>query len=129
MIQIFLIDDHPLAINGIGAWLCTTGRFAISGTAKNLGEASILIRHLDPLPHIVILDVALGGEDGLDFIPMLKEICAERNAPVPGILVCSMYEDPFLVKRALDSGAKAYVAKTAESGEIIDAIETILNNE
>ena len=128
MISIALIDDHPLAINGIGAWLSSTGRFTIAGTARTLAEARSLLKMLDPLPAIIILDVALGAEDGLDFIPVLKEICNERKAgiQVPRVLVCSIYEDPFLIQRAIDQGAEGYVAKSAEFTEIINAIDSIL---
>jgi len=126
MTSIVLIDDHPLATNGIGAWLNGTGRFTVSGTAKNIAEASALMEQLNSLPDIIILDISLGTEDGLDFIPLLKKICARRNAPMPGILVCSMYEDPFLVQHAMDSGARAYVAKSAESKEILAAIYALL---
>jgi len=126
MTSILLIDDHPLATNGIGAWLNGTGRFTISGTAKNLAEASALVEQLENPPDIIILDISMGTEDGLDFIPMLADICAKRDAPMPGILVCSMYEDLFLVQRALDSGARAYVSKSAESGEILTAIDALL---
>ncbi len=126
MISIVLIDDHPLATNGIGAWLNGTGRFTVCGTAKNLAEASALMEKPGKLPEIIILDISLGAEDGLDFIPKLKEICAKRNVSVPGILVCSMYEDPFLIQRAIDQGARAYVSKSAESGEILTAIDALL---
>ena len=126
MISIMLIDDHPLAINGIGAWLKNTGRFEIAGTAGTLAEADALMKRLDPLPEIVILDLSLGAEDGLEFIPALKEICAKRKTALPGILVCSMYEDPFLIQRAIDLGARAYVPKSAELSEIITAIDALL---
>ena len=140
MISIALIDDHPLAINGIGAWLSSTGRFTIAGTARTLVQARSLLEKLDPLPAIIILDISLGAEDGLDFIPVLKEICTERktlqgtlapgiNIPrinIPRVLVCSMYEDPFLIQRAIDSGAQGYVAKSADFTEIICAIDSIL---
>ena len=126
MIPILLIDDHPLALNGIGSWLRGTGRFEISGSARTLAEARSLVEQIGNLPKIIILDVSLGKEDGLEFIPELKEICAKKKTALPGILVCSMYEDPFLIQRALDYGAQAYVAKSAEAGEIIVAIDAIL---
>jgi len=126
MISVALIDGHPLVTKGIGVWLNGMGRFTVCGTAKNLAEASALMKKLENLPEIIILDISLGTEDGLDFIPMLKEICAKRNAPMPGILVCSMYEDPFLIQHAIDSGVKAYVPKSSESGEILTAIDTLL---
>jgi NarL family two-component system response regulator LiaR len=126
MIPIALIDDHPLAINGIGAWLEGTGRFIVVGAAKTLAEAAALMEQLESLPKIIILDIALGTEDGLSFIPLLKEICEKRRSLIPDIMVCSMYEDPFSIQRAMDSGARAYVSKSAEPVEILKAIDTLL---
>jgi len=126
MISIALIDDHPLAINGIGAWLKSTGKFEIVGTAGTLADADKLMKRLDPLPVIIILDISLGEEDGLEFIPALKKICAARKAALPGILVCSMFEDPFLIQWAIDLGARAYVSKSAGADEMIAAIDTLL---
>jgi len=133
MISVVLIDDHPMLTNAISVWLETTGRFTIAGTAASLEEARILMKELEPLPQIVILDISMGGgnnasvqEDGLTFIPELEKICKERKAPMPAVLVCSMYEDPFLVQRAMDLGAKGYVAKSAAHGEITAAIDAIL---
>jgi NarL family two-component system response regulator LiaR len=77
-------------------------------------------------PDIIILDIALGTEDGLEFIPILKETCVKRKTALPGILVCSMYENPFLIQRAMDAGARAYAAKSSESAEIIAAIDALL---
>ena len=72
MTTIVLIDDHPFMINGIGEWLRSTGRFEVAGTAGSLGEARSLFDRLDSMPGVVILDITLGAEDGLTFIPELK---------------------------------------------------------
>jgi NarL family two-component system response regulator LiaR len=129
LISVVLIDDHPLAINGIGAWLNGTGRFTVSGTAKSLAEAAALMKEIRGLPQIVILDISLGPEDGLDFIAMLKKICEKRKAAMPGILICSVHENLFMVQRAMNLGANGYVSKSEEPGEIIAAIDAILNGE
>jgi len=132
MIPIMLIDDHPLTINGIGAWLTGTGRFTICAMAGNITEAVSIIEGIDELPVIIILDISLGEEDGLEFIPKLEEICKNKNANgssdtlLPNILVCSMYEDPFLIQQAFDMGAKAFISKSAKSSEIITAIDALL---
>jgi len=132
MILIMLIDDHPLVINGIGAWLTGTGRFNICATAGNITKAVSLIEGMNELPKIIILDISLGEEDGFDFIPKLKEICKNKKTNgssetlLPNILVCSMYEDPFLIQQAFDMGAKAFISKSANSSEIIAAIDALL---
>ena len=133
MIKVMLIDDHPLVINGIGGWLSGTGRFTICGTAENITEAVSLIESMNKLPEIIFLDISLGEDDGLDFIPKLKEICKNKDSSArgasaaPNILICSMYEDPFLIQQAIDMGAKAFISKSAKSSEIIAAIDALLN--
>jgi NarL family two-component system response regulator LiaR len=126
VIRVVLVDDHPLAINGISAWLSAAGGFAIAGAAGTTAQARELLESLDPLPEVVILDIALGGENGLAVIPALKETARKRKAPLPGIVVCSMYEDPFLVQSAFDAGAGAYVAKSSDIREILRAIDAVL---
>ena len=131
MIQIVLIDDHPVAIQGVETMLLSTGQFAIVGTAKNLAEACSLMEQIETWPEIVILDISLGKESGLDFIPMLKEITerrkADRGVNTPGVLVCSMHEDYLNIQRAINTGAQGYITKSAEPQEFITAIETILS--
>jgi NarL family two-component system response regulator LiaR len=126
MIQVVLIDDHPLAINGIGAWLSATGRFSIAGTAGNAAETQALLESLESPPPLLILDIALGKENGLELIPVLKEICEKRKAPRPGIVVCSMYDDIFVIQNAFDAGADAFISKSADIKEIITAIDMVL---
>jgi len=126
MIPILLIDDHQMVASAIAAWLRADGRFSIAATAATLDQARSLMEQLDPLPKIIILDVSLGKEDGLTLIPDLKTLCEKRKAPLPGILVWSMHEDPFLIQRAMELGAAAYVAKSAKSEEFLAAIEVIL---
>jgi NarL family two-component system response regulator LiaR len=112
--------------NGIGAWLSATGRFSIAGTAENLSQAGTLLAQLDSLPHIVILDVRLEKESGLDFISEIKKISGKRKEAVPRILVCSVFEDPLLIQQAIELGADGYVPKSSGTGEIITAIDAIL---
>ena len=124
MVTVTLIDDHPSVSGAIGAWLCSTGRFTIAGTAKNLTEARTLFTNPETLPDIIILDISLGKEDGLSLIPELKKIYKKRKTKI-AIMVCSVHENTFNVKRAMKLGAQGYVPKSAELSEILAAIDTI----
>jgi len=126
MIPVLLIDDHQTVSGAIGAWLGAEGRFYIVGNAATLEQARSLMEQLDPLPQIIILDISLGKEDGLTLIPEIKSLCEKRKAPLPGILVWSMHEAPFLIQWAMELGAAAYVAKSAKSEELLAAIEAVL---
>jgi NarL family two-component system response regulator LiaR len=129
MIQVVLIDDHPLAINGIGAWLSATGRFSIAGTAGSAAETRALLESPESLPPLFILDIALGKENGLELIPLIKETAQKRKAPLPGIVVCSMYDDVFVIQSAFNAGADAFISKSADINEIISAIDTVAAGE
>jgi DNA-binding NarL/FixJ family response regulator len=127
MIPILIIDDHQMVTSALSAWLCAEGRFFIAGTATTLDQARSLLEQLDPMPKIIVLDVSLGKEDGLALIPEIKTLCEKRKAPLSGILVWTMHEDPFLIQRAMELGASAYVAKSAKSEEFLAAIEAMLS--
>jgi DNA-binding NarL/FixJ family response regulator len=127
MTSIFLVDDHPLAVSGIGSWLNNTGRFAVTGSAGSIAEAKAALENLGLLPDIIILDISLGKEDGIGLIPVLKEICEKKGITLPGIVVCTMHEDPFLIKRVMSAGADAYISKSAAMDEIITAIDAVLS--
>jgi NarL family two-component system response regulator LiaR len=126
---VVLIDDQPLTIQGIGAWLAGTGRFSVAGTAANVARAQKLLESLDPLPDLVILDLALGEEDGLALIPALREMACKREAPLPGIVTYSTQEDPFFVYAALEAGTSAFAAKSADLGELTAAMDAALAGE
>jgi len=127
--NVFLIDDHPITNNGLAACLEETGRFTISGTANSISEASRFIENSHSLPSLIILDIILGEENGLDFLPFLKKFCRGKNIPAPPVLVCSVLEDSFRIQTALKLGACGYISKTKSKTELLTAIDTVLRGE
>ena len=126
MIPVILIDDHPLTRGGIRDWLEKTGRFTVAGEAAALAQARSLLESAEAPPALLILDISLGAENGLDFIGEIQEVFRKRKAKPPAILVCSMYDDPFVARNALGSGADGYICKSAEPEEFVAAVDTVL---
>ncbi|AEF86128.1 DNA-binding response regulator [Treponema primitia ZAS-2] len=127
-IKVLLIDDHPLTRRGLASCLTDTGRCAIVGEAPSLEGARRVMELHFPVD-VVILDISLGEENGLDFIGHLKKYCELRKAKIPAVLVCSVYEDPFRIRSAMDSGAMGYVPKSASEKELLQAIDTVMRGE
>ena len=71
-------------------------------------------------PDITILDLRMPGLSGFDAIAAIRE-----DFPTARIVVLSNYEGSEDVHRALESGAMAYVLKSADGSELIHAIETV----
>ena len=125
-LPVMLIDDHPLLSYGLASCLEETGRFHVCAQARSLQEARQFIEALKSFPSLIILDILLGEENGLDFLPFLQDFCKAKNVPRPPVLVCSVLEDPFRIQTALKLGASGYVPKAGDKAELLDAIDTVL---
>ena len=68
-------------------------------------------------PDLVVLEIAMPLEEGLDTITALRLM-----SPRPRIVVCSFRHDAVTVRAALDRGADAYVTKPAGSAELRAAL-------
>jgi len=130
--NVLLIDDHPMVNSGLTSYLEETGRFTVSGKATSLEQAKQFIETTAAsleanFPAFIILDILLGEENGLDFLPFLDNFCQKNKIPKPPVLVCSVLEEPFRIQAALKMGASGYVSKSGDRNELIDIIDSILN--
>ena len=121
-----MIDDHPALKAGIATMLESTGFFTVCGQTESLSQAVRFVEESDPLPSVIVLDIILGEENGLDFLPMLKKHCAGRKTPMPPVLVYSAFSDPFKIQTAFKLGAAGFLPKTGGKAELLKAIHTIL---
>ena len=68
---------------------------------------------------LVILDVNLGKESGLDLLPYIKE--SHPNLPV--IIFTSEGDNPELLAEALAKGASAYMGKTESLDNLLKVVQ------
>jgi DNA-binding NarL/FixJ family response regulator len=117
--SVFIIDDHPLVREGLEQLIAQAPDLAVCGYAEDAGPGyeDILRTH----PEIVIVDLALRGESGLDLIKRLQML-----PDPPRILVLSMHDEAHYAERALRAGALGYVMKRESPSKVIDAIRQVL---
>ena len=125
--EALLIDDHPMLNAGISAILEGTGLFTVCAQAESLAKAMNFIENSKTLPSLIILDLLLGEDNGLDFLPMLENYCAKKKIPKPRVLVCSALGDSFKIQTALKLGAAGFLSKTGNKAELLKAIDIILS--
>jgi len=126
-VKVLFIDDHPLINRGLASYLEETGRFSVYGQVNSLTEAKQFIQDaVSDFPSLIILDILLGEENGLDFLPFLENFCRANNIPKPPVLICSVLEDPFRIQTALKMGASGYVSKTGNISDLLNALDAIL---
>jgi len=121
--RVLIVDDHPLMRGGLVQLIAKEPRLTLCGEADSVGT-TILAVDDDPPPDLVILDLMLGHEDGLELI---KQIRALR----PGILilVISMHDEWIYAERALRAGASGYIMKKEPSAEVLAAVRAVLRGE
>lgn len=118
--KIFVVDDHPLFREGFASRLTRESDLELCGEAEDIVQAVNQIRELQP--DVVVLDISLGHEDGLDLLRRSKVIDGRVK-----VLVVSTYSEGLYAERSLRAGAMGYVNKSASWDVIVDAIRTLLN--
>jgi len=119
---VFVVDDHPLMRESLAALLDRQTDLRVCGQAGDSATAYAEIVRLQP--EIVVVDLSLPGESGLELIKKLQTI-----ARVPRALVLSMHDEAFFAERALRAGARGYVMKHETTDKVIEAVRQVLKGE
>ncbi|SHJ67248.1 two component transcriptional regulator, LuxR family [Hymenobacter daecheongensis DSM 21074] len=118
MIRIILTDDHTILREGIRALLQGEPDLQVVGEAASGQELLALLAHTPA--DVVLLDLNMPGMDGFAALGLLQ-----LQYPALKVLVLSMLDHEKYVARTLESGARGYILKNADSAEIMHAIRTV----
>jgi DNA-binding NarL/FixJ family response regulator len=114
--RVFLIDDHPAMRQGLALLLSQDG-IEICGEASNRAET--MARIDSAVPDVVLLDISLGDECGLDLIADIKIFGAS-------VLCYSMLEDFATIRKAFDAGATGYVTKRDLADSLLHGVREVI---
>lgn len=118
MAKIVLVDDHALLRNGLAELVKTLGHEVLF----ECGNGKECIDRLDPklLPDIVLLDINMPEMDGYETAQWLKQ-----HHPDVKVLALSMYDNETSIIRMFKSGARGYILKDSEPGELKAALRAL----
>jgi response regulator NasT len=109
--KVLIVEDETLVGLGLKGQLERLN-FTVVGQAANAAEATKLFRDHDP--DLVLMDIRLDGDDGIDLAGRLLK---ERRCPM---VILSAYSDPDLIQRASAAGVFGYLVKPV-SAEALSA--------
>ena len=116
MIRLLIVEDHPAIADGLAELIAGWPDMMVIGAATDLTGASELIRAA--APDIVLTDIRLSGSsDGFTLL--------SRHTPGPAFIMFSAYSYPSYEARALELGARGFVAKMSSSDELAAAIRRV----
>ena len=118
MIKLFLVDDHQLLLEAWKLLFETSGDMQVVKTASNAEDAieyCVVYR-----PDIVLLDINLGSESGLD-------VCIEilDRMPKTKVIGLSFHNNLQLIRKFIDSGAHGYLTKNVSPEEVLRAVRVV----
>lgn len=114
-----LADDHAMVRAGLRALVDADPRCRVVGECGTLDRLRAVVSETSP--DLIVLDIALGRENGLDAVADLL-----ARQPPPRIVVLTMHDDVAFAREALGRGVHGYLLKDAAAGELIRAIEVVM---
>ena len=116
-IRLAIVDDHPLVGQGVASLLANEADIDVVGIGSSLADASRILAHADPRD-VLLLDVKLGAESGLDLLPATRQ---SRTA----IVVLTAHDFGPYLAAAHRLGAAGFVVKSAPFATLLDAIRRV----
>jgi len=119
MKRILIIDDHEVLREGVKRIFDKQPGTAVFGEAGTAPEALKLVREQDW--DVAVLDLNLGGRDGLEVLKELKQM-----RPRLPVLILSMHSEKLFARRAFKAGAAGYITKNSPRAELLKAINKVI---
>ncbi len=114
-INILIVDDHPMVLEGMKALLSNFDYITVSGTATNAYDAMAMLK-AQPVD-IVIADINLPEVSGIELTAKIK-----KEFPGIKILAMSTFKERSYISQMIKNGASGYLVKSASKEEIEAAI-------
>jgi DNA-binding NarL/FixJ family response regulator len=114
-VRVLLADDHPMYRYGVAAVLAGEPRVELVGQASTGTE--LLALAATARPDVVVTDLRMPDLDGIE---VTRRLATER--PDLPVLLLTMHDDDESVYGAMRAGARGYLLKGADSGELVSTV-------
>lgn len=122
MIEVLLVDDHPIVRSGY-ARLLEAGR-DIHVVAEAEDADSGYLAYTAHTPKVTVTDLSLPGSSGIDLIRRIRA----RDAGAR-VLVFSVHDEAVVVEKALQSGASGFISKRSAPEVLLEAVRHVARGE
>ena len=116
--KIILVDDHSLFRNGLRGLLERCADCRVVGEAASGEEFLAMLGGVDA--DVVFMDFAMPGLDGAQ---TTERALAQR--PDLKIITLSMFGEESYYSRMVEAGARGFLLKDSDIGDVIEAVETV----
>jgi DNA-binding NarL/FixJ family response regulator len=122
MIDVVVVDDHPVVRHGVSLMLESHGDIRVVATCSNAADAVEAVR--EHHPQVVLMDLSMPGRDGTAATRDIVGLDADV-----AVVALTSFSDQDRILDALDAGAVGYLLKDCDPAEIVDAVRTAARGE
>lgn len=119
-INIVIVDDHPIVIEGLKIMLSGKPFFQISETFTNGSEAIKFVKTNEV--DIVLLDISLPDISGIQLCEEIKKI-----SPDTSVIMFSNRSERSIIMQCIQNGASGYLLKNVSIEELMECFQGALS--
>ena len=115
--RVLIVDDHPIVISGCKALLAADETIEVAEAADGSSGFDAFCAFA---PDVAVIDINLPGLSGFELTRRIL-----RRDPAARVVIFSMNDDPAFAARAIEAGAKGFVAKNDDPALFLDALRQV----
>jgi DNA-binding NarL/FixJ family response regulator len=115
--RVLIVDDHPVVVSGCKALLAGEPEMEIFDAADAESGFSAFRAHA---PDLCVVDINLPGLSGFELMQRIL-----KTDPAAKVVVFSMNDDPAFVARAIQAGARGFIAKNDDPLLFLPALKAV----
>jgi DNA-binding NarL/FixJ family response regulator len=121
-IQLIIVDDNPIFLEGITAYLSKIEAFEIAAAFSSGPDLLEAIDNYDP--DVIILDIEMPWVNGLETAKRLNS-----NGIKLKLIALTLYYDDIYIKKLIEAGFMGFVNKNNVTEQLVRAIDLVMKGE
>jgi len=119
-INILIVDDHELILNGICDMFKSQHQYKIVGRAANGKEA--IEKAIETKPDVIFMDISMPVMNGIEATKTIVQILKSIR-----IIALTQHEEDEYVRQFLSAGGCGYLLKNSKKEEFLEAVDVVLD--
>jgi two-component system response regulator DesR len=121
-VRVLLAEDQSMVREALAALLSLEGDIAVVAQVSRGDE--VLAAVLEHEVQVAVLDIEMPGMTGIEAAALIK-----RQSPATKVVIATTFGRPGYLRRAMESGADAFLVKDAPAAELAEAVRRVLRGE
>ncbi|MDH6141767.1 MULTISPECIES: response regulator transcription factor [Kitasatospora] len=121
-VRVLLAEDQSMVREALAALLSLEGDIEVVAQVSRGDE--VLSAVLEHRVQVAVLDIEMPGMTGIEAAALVK-----RQSPATKVVIATTFGRPGYLRRAMESGADAFLVKDAPAAQLAEAVRRVLRGE